>query len=88
MDARLHDGKHIPTRINGLLVRLPLTITNSDRRYLQPEPAAGTTPVPSLEPRVRIPTGAQYAFTTIPKTRKGQHNSEPDDYDDLLTAVS
>ncbi len=71
VDAQLHDGKQIPTRINGLRVRMPLTITNSDRRYLQPEPAAGTTPVPSLEPRA-----SARDETPALSTRSGQYRRD------------
>ena len=60
-DTSIQEGDQVATRINQLLVRLPLRISNCDRRWLQVVPSDGTTPTIAR----RFP-GATYAFNVAP----------------------
>jgi hypothetical protein len=59
-DASLQDGAQVPTAINNLLVRLPLSIAGCDRRWLQGLPREGT----ALIIAHRYPE-ASYAFSLV-----------------------
>ena len=79
-EGQLQDGEQAPTRIANLLVRLPLLLSNVDRRHLQPL-FEETFPVMGD----RIPDG-QYAFRlfgdkklAVAKAGAGEGSDEEDD---------
>ena len=83
-DEGLEEGQQAPTRIANLWIRLPLTLTGVDRRYLQPVPEAGVVPT----------TGRRYTqqlvLGPLPFARPAQRESDDleDEYEDLESAVS
>ena len=60
-DTSIQDGDQVPTRIKQWVVRLPLHVSNCDRRWLQVVPSDGTMPTLSR----RFPD-ATYAFSVLP----------------------
>lgn len=71
LKADVRDGEQPqPCRVSNLLVRLPSTIVNCDRRWLQPAPSAGTTATLAR----RYPA-ASYAFDMILVGYARQHEA-------------
>ena len=84
-DQGIADGEQAPTRIAHLWVRLPLTIANLDRRYLQPLPDAGVVPTSSKRYEHAM------VFGPLPLGRPAIADDDYDDaeaYEDLESAVS
>ena len=83
-DADLVEGQQAPTRIANLWVRLPLSLSGVDRRYLQPLPEAGVVPTTGRR------FGQQLVLGSLPFARPAQHRSDDleDGYEDLESAVS
>ena len=83
----LQEGQQTGCRINKVLVRIPLSVSGVDRRYIQPLPSDGAAP--NL---ARQFPGTRYAFSMLDGARPWKpHVSDgnnEDLYDDVQSAVS
>jgi hypothetical protein len=86
-DEALEEGQQGGSRINQIIVRIPLRVTNCDRRYLQPLPADGAAPALGR----RFPD-SRYAFAILEGARHAKPGGDDEDvgdlYDDIESAVS
>ena len=88
-DGSLIDGQQSGCRINKVLVRIPLSVSGVDRRFMQPLPSDGA----ASNLARRFPA-TRYAFSILDGTREhkpqANHNADGTDLyeDDVQSAVS
>ena len=88
-DSSLSEGQQSGCRINKVLVRIPLRVSDVDPRYIQPLPSDGAAP--NLAKRF---PGSRYAFSFQVGTREHKQSVDYNDNDtdlyddDVQSAVS